>query len=212
MRKILIIVMLCVGFGASAQEVYTSSGKPANAKKKEKKPEGFDISRLIVGGGIGLGFGTVTTVSVSPIVGYRITDKLSAGVGFGYQYLKVKDFFEVQDINPPYGYQYYDYKASIISASVWARYLILTNLFAQVEYEHNFMSYTEPRFSQSGSGAIENTKTKYNAPSVLVGIGYRQPITDNSSLYIMGMYDVLQNELSPYYGRIFPRIGFNIGF
>ena len=74
------------------------------------------------------------------------------------------------------------------------------------------MSLTEPRFSPSGSGAIENAKVKWNAPSVLVGIGYRQPITDNSSLYIMGMYDVLQHEYSPYRGGIFPRIGFNIGF
>ena len=212
MRTILIIVMLCVGFGASAQEVYTSSGKPANAKKKEKKPEGFDVSRLIIGGGIGLGFGTVTSVSVSPIIGYRISDKFSAGVGFGYQYLRVKDYWEVEDFNNPGVVNYYDLKSSFISASVWARYLILTYLFTQVEYEHNFMSLTEPRFSPSGSGAIENAKVKWNAPSVLVGIGYRQPITDNSSLYIMGMYDVLQHEYSPYRGGIFPRIGFNIGF
>ena len=79
--------MVLVGYTASAQEVYTSSGRPANAKKKEEKQKGFDISRLVVGGGIGLGFGDITSISVSPMVGYRITDNFSAGVGFGYQYL-----------------------------------------------------------------------------------------------------------------------------
>ena len=212
MKKILILMMVLVGYTASAQEVYTSSGRPANAKKKEEKQKGFDISRLVVGGGIGLGFGDITSISVSPMVGYRITDEFSAGVGFGYQYLRVKNFFEVEDFNTPGIYHYFDYKATITSASVWARYLVLQNLFAQAEYEHNFMSYTEPRFSPTGSGEVVNTKVKYNAPSLLLGVGFRQPITENSSLYIMGMYDVLQDKYSPYYGRIFPRIGFNIGF
>jgi hypothetical protein len=210
MRKVLILLMLCIGFGASAQEVYTSSGKPANAKKKEEKKKGFDPSRLIVGGGIGFGIGQVTTVSISPIVGYRISEKFAAGVGFGYQYLKVKDYFEIPDINGVVSY--YDYKSSIISASVWGRYLILRNLFAQVAYEHNFMSFQDYGFDPNGSGNIVGEKIKYDAPSVLVGAGFRQPISDNASMFIIAQYDVLQDKYSPYYGRIVPNIGFNIGF
>jgi hypothetical protein len=212
MRKVLILLMLCIGFGASAQEVYTSSGKPANAKKKEEKKKGFDPSRLIVGGGIGFGIGDVTTFSVSPIVGYRISEKFAAGVGFGYQYLKVKDYFELQELDSPYAYQYYDYKSSIISVSVWGRYLIFRNLFVQLAYEHNFMSFQNYRYGPGPEYDIEPFKIKYNAPSVLVGVGFRQPISDNASMFIMAQYDVLQNEYSPYYGRIVPNIGFNIGF
>jgi hypothetical protein len=210
MRKLLILLMLCIGLGASAQEVYTSSGKPANAKKREEKKKGFDPSRLIVGGGIGLGFGDITSISVSPIVGYRITDKFAAGVGFGYQYLKVKDYYEVPELDSPWASHFYDYKSSIVSASVWARYIVWKNLFAQVAYEHNFMSYQDYRYNQNYD--IEGFKVRYDAPSLLVGAGFRQPISDNASVYFTVMYDVLQNEKSPYYGRIFPNIGFNIGF
>jgi hypothetical protein len=212
MKKILIVLMVCVGLGASAQEVYTSSGRPANAKKKEERKKGFDVSRLVVGGGLGIGIGSVTTLGISPIIGYRITDKFAAGVGFGYQYLKAKDYFQYQDLDSPFAIHTYDLKASTITTSVWARYLILTNLFAHVEYEHNFSSYNDVGFATNGSGQLENRKIKYDVPALLVGVGFRQPISENSSLFIMGMYDVLQREMSPYRGGIFPRIGFTIGF
>ncbi len=211
MRNILTICLLCFcTMAASAQEVYTSSGRPANAKKKQQKPQGFDITRLVVGGTLGIGFGNYTTIAVAPVIGYRITDKFAAGVGFGYQYVKAKDYFEIMDLNGVINY--YDYKSNMISASVWARYLILQQLFAHVEYEHNFMTFQDYRFAQNGSGAIEDYKVKYNVPSLLVGIGYRQPVGANASFYIMGIYDVLQKEYSPYRGTIFPRIGFTLGF
>jgi hypothetical protein len=113
----------------------------------------------------------------------------------------------------------------MISASVWARYLILPKLFVQAGYEHNFLSFQNYRFDQSGSGEIEGYKEKHNAPSVLVGIGYRMPVGENVSLYLMGMVDVLQffpdaPFYSPYYynkdngflSAIYPSIGFTIGF
>ena len=201
---------MCFGISAMAQETYTSSGRPEGAKRKEQKKKGFDTDRLIYGGGLGLGFGRSTTISVSPIIGYRITDKFSAGVGFGYQYAKIKNYFELQDINTG-AWNYYDYKSSIASASVWTRYLILPSLFAHVEYEHNFMSFQNYRFAQNGTGTIESYKEKYNAPALLVGGGYRQAVTDRASITLMLLYDVIKDEYSPYQG-IFPTIGFNIGF
>lgn len=212
MRKVLIALLLCAGLAADAQEVYTSSGRPAGARKKEqkKKERGFDASKIVAGGMIGLGFGSTTSISIAPVLGYRITDNLAAGVGFGYQYLKVKDYFTLEDLNG--NVSYYDYKASMISASVWARYLIMEHLFAHLEYEHNFMSFQDYVFDPAGTGKIVSDKVTYNVPSLLAGVGYRQPISDNASMYIMGMYDVLQQDYSPYKGSIFPRIGFTIGF
>ena len=215
MKNILIVLLVFIGFTASAQEVYTSSGRPVGAKrkvdKKKKEKEGFTLNRMIVGGTIGFGMGdNVVAFSVAPMVGYRITDKLAAGVGFGYQYFKVKDYFELTDVNGKT--DLYDLKASMISASVWVRYLVFDRMFVHAEYEHNFYSFQNYRFSQSGTGEIEGYKEKIDVPCVLLGVGYRQPVSDNASVYIMGFYDVLQREYSPYYGGIQSRIGFTIGF
>jgi hypothetical protein len=211
MKRILLLLLICTGFTASAQEVYTSSGKPSNAKKRVQKEKGFDPSKLIFGGGLQLGFGNITSISVSPIVGYRLTDNLAVGIGLGYQYLKIKDYFPIEDASTGQVYLF-DYKSSIISTSVWSRYLITPSIFANVEYEHNFMSFQDYRYSPTGSGAIEGYKVKYQAPCLLLGAGWRQEISDNASMFIMVMYDVIQDKYSPYKDRIMPRVGFNIGF
>jgi hypothetical protein len=210
MKRIIVILMLFAGFTASAQEVYTSSGKPAGSKRYQKDESGFDWSKLIVGGGLGLSFGDYTSISISPIVGYRFTDHFAAGIGMGYQYLKIKDYIQLTDLNQVTSY--YDYKSSIFSPSVWTRYLITDNIFAHVEYEHNFMSFQNFRFAQNGSGNIESYQEKLNAPSLLVGGGFRSAIGDHASFTIAVLYDVIQDDNSPYKNRIFPRIGFNLGF
>ena len=219
---------MCLSLQGIAQEVYTSSGKPAGALRKQQerkqKEKGFDPSRMIYGGSLGIGGGGgAFSFNISPIVGYRITDNFAAGVGFGYQYARINDYFEIADNNGIVSY--YDFKASVISASVWARYLILPRLFVHAAYEHNFLNFQNYRFDPNGSGAIVGVKEKYDAPSALLGIGYRMPIGSNVSVYMMGMVDVLQffpnpPLYSPYYydknngilSAIYPSIGFTIGF
>ena len=51
----------------------------------------FEKDRLFTGGNLGLQFGTNTAIEVSPILGYFFTNKLSAGIGFSYQYFGFKD-------------------------------------------------------------------------------------------------------------------------
>ncbi|MBS1783743.1 MAG: hypothetical protein JSS78_11810 [Bacteroidetes bacterium] len=218
MKKILAFVFILAMYSASAQEVYTSSGKAPGVKRKElerknKKKEihKVDASRLVVGGTIGFGMAdNVIAFNVAPMIGYRITDKLAAGFGFGYQYFRQKDALYLQDLNG-HG-SYFDFKANMISGSVWVRYLILQKLFAHAEYEHNFFTFDDYRYDQQGTGTIETFKQRLNVPCLLLGVGYRQPIAENASLYLMGFYDVLQRDFSPYRGGIQPRIGFTIGF
>lgn len=215
MKKIIAgLLLFCSVLSVRAQEVYTSSGRSVSrAREAQKEREkGFDINRMIVGGTLGFGMGGNTVAfSIAPVVGYRITDNFAAGIGFGYQYFKEKDYFAVPGPNLNQTL-YYDYKASMISASVWTRYVIITNLFVHAEYEHNFMSYQDYRYDPGGSGNIVDYKIRMNVPSLLLGAGFRQPVGEHSSMYIMGFYDVLQRDFSPYKGGIQPRIGFTLGF
>jgi hypothetical protein len=215
MKKLIIVILVCFGLNASAQVTYNSSGRTEaqrkrDDKKKKDKDKGFSTDRIVAGGGLGLSFGNVTAVSVSPMIGYRITDNFAAGVRFGYQYLKVKDFYEIPDFNN--NIDYYDLKSSIFSTGVWARYLIMQQLFAHVEYEHNFMSFTQYGFDPGGSGNIVGIKTKYNAPSLLIGAGFRQPLSERVSFGILALYDVIQDKYSPYLDRIEFRTGFLVNF
>lgn len=210
MRYIALAILLSIGFSnLHAQEVYSSSGRPVNQKKAPAK-KGFDASRIIFGGGLGFGFGNVTNISVSPMVGYRISDNFSAGVGFGYQYVRIKNGWLVYDANNNQIIK--PYTANMYSPSIWGRYVIWNNIFAHLEYEHNFMSYKEFFNNYTVGLEVQSKNVSYNAPSLLVGGGIRQPISDRVSILFTGLYDVIQDKYSPYKGTISFRFGIVAGF
>ncbi len=216
MKRIISVLFLALGLAITAhaqqEEVYSSTGKPIKLNKKEEKKKGFDPQRIVFGGGFGLGFGDVTNVAVSPVVGYAITDKFIAGVGVGYQYVRVKDYWSVFDPNTA-DVLYKPFTSNVFSPSIWTRYVVWKNLFVHAEYEHNFMSYT--RYYNNTSvwpAEIVKDKVKYNAPSLLLGAGIRMPVSDRVSFIIMGLYDVIQDQYSPYRGTVAFRFGVNAGF
>lgn len=78
--------------------------------------------RIFVGGGLGLSFGTITFISVSPIVGYNVSPRLSFGLGPSYQY------YRDNRATP-------DFSTSIYGGSAFGRYFVLENIFLQSEFE-----------------------------------------------------------------------------
>lgn len=211
MKRIWILgICLLLATGLQAQTTYKSSGKSKySSSNKKKREEGF-AQKLIFGGALGLTLGDYAGISVTPVLGYRITDNFSAGIGLGYQYLRVKNFFEIKDYKGDY--TYYDLKASMYSGSVWARYIVWRNLFVHAEYEQNYMNFKEPGYDPNGSGDIVTVSTNYDAPSVLLGGGYRLPMGDKASVNFTLLYDVLQDKYSPYGNQPFIRIQFLAGF
>ena len=226
MKKIILSALIGIvcSSAAIAQETYNSSGRGGAAKYKEnQQKKGFDINRLIFGGGLGFGMGTGSlSFGISPVVGYRITDNFSAGISLGYQYLRVKDYFPVLNYRTA-NYDLYNLNANTFSGGVWARYVIWQNLFAHVEFENNYSTYKDYFSDQDG---VFSERINQYVPCLLLGGGFRQPISDNASFVIMALYDVLQDipgntrvdqqgnkySVSPYANRLDFRVGFNIGF
>ncbi len=202
-----------MSFASFAQEVYSSSGRPITEAEREGKKEpvkGFDPSRLIFGGGFIFGIGSgYTNLGISPVVGYAITDKFSAGIGLGYQYFKF-DIPVVDQFNTPIAS--YKFKTSIYTGSVWARYLVFQNIFVHVQPEINSLEIqsSNPYFDANGNIQIDKTRT--TVPSLLAGIGLRQPISNRVSILAMALYDILQEPNSPYRNTIDLRIGVAVGF
>ena len=86
-------------------------------KQKDNKPF---IDRLFWGGNVGAWLGNPSYVDVSPLIGYKVTEKLSIGVGGIYNY---------------YSYRYNNYKftSTFYGARIMARYFVLENVYVSVD-------------------------------------------------------------------------------
>lgn len=218
MRQFLLLFIFTIGIAGSsyAQDVYSSSGKPLNRKQTNVKDDRLiDPDRIIFGGWGNFGIGNgILNLGITPVVGYRITDGFSAGIGFGYQYFRVKNYNTVIIDGNTGAEEFRPLNAHIYSPSVWGRHIIWNNIFAQVEYEHNIFSqtyYTNDFTIFPDLPVIKETET-ITVPSLLVGGGLRQPLGRRASVVFMVLYDVLQDENSPYYQTVAIRFGVNFGF
>jgi len=147
--------------------------------------------RFILGGNLGAQFGQSTYIEVSPIIGYHITEKLTAGVGFTYQYFK-------ENYNVP---TFYDYSASVIGPRAYLQHDIIYNFFAHTEYEHVWytVEFEDPIIAPY----------ELDAAAWFAGLGYNYMIGDRGRFQIMILYDLLHNINSIYYNPWVIRMGFN---
>lgn len=140
--------------------------------------------RLFYGGNFGLMFGTITYVELSPLIGYKITERLSFGPGVSYIYMKDNR---------------YDLSTSIYGGRLFARYNITDYLFGHGEYE---VLNLETPYSLKG---------RTNLTSIFIGGGYRQSLGDRSFLTIMGLWNINDSAYSIYRNPII-RVGISTGF
>ena len=140
--------------------------------------------RIYFGGSIGLAFGSYTRISVQPMFGYRLGPKVSAGGRVAYEYLK----------NTSGGRTY---ESHSYGGSVFTRYRFIPKAYGQVEFQG--MNY-----------AIEGDREW--VPFLLMGGGYVQPIDRRTSAYVEVLFDVLQNENSPYGWDPVVNAGVAVGF
>lgn len=157
------------------------------AQQNKESKESFK-DRVFLGGNLGLQFGTITLIEISPLLGYKITDKLLAGLGFTYQYYKDSRF------NP-------DYSTNIYGGRIFARYYIYKDFFAHSEVEVlNYDAYYWP----------SSYKENITVTNVLVGGGYTQWISQRVGVNILILWNLNEDINSLYSNPIF-RIGFNVG-
>ncbi len=146
-------------------------------------------NRIVVGGGLGLQFGTITMIDISPTIGYKVTERFMPGIGINYQYYKDTRF------EP-------DYETNIIGGSVFARYYLWENLFAHAEYQR--LGYDQLLYPSK-------EKERVTVDSYLIGGGYRQWIGGNFAATIVVLFNLNESIDSPYSNPIF-RLGFQTGF
>jgi len=161
------------------------------AQFEDEKPSIRD--RLFFGGGFGLAFGSVTHVDVSPLVGYKITNRFSAGIGLSYQYYK---------------YAAYNIKTSIYGAKVLTSFTIIKDLGNILPFGENMgaimlhaelegLNLEKRIFYLSSDDGREWIVTP------LAGIGYSLPVGQRSFLNIYLLYNFNESSKSPYQNPVF---------
>lgn len=160
------------------------------AQTSTVQPRPRFTDRLVFGGGVGLQFGTITLIDVSPVIGYRITPKLESGIGLTYKYYRYKDFYFDQTT-----FQRFDLKSNIYGASLYSRYHILENIFAHVEVER--LQYNFDNIYYSGGLMMRDPTTAY-VTGIFVGGGLRQRISAGSYFYILALWNLNDDAMSPY--------------
>ncbi|MEP0986586.1 hypothetical protein [Ekhidna sp.] len=152
------------------------------------------LSDKIYYGGGG-GFSTSanqTNISIFPQIGYKITDRYSAGIGIIYQYVKIK--------------RPVDASLSNFGWSVFNRFNVTDQFFGYAEFERLTFEY----FTSFSPERTE--KSAFN--SLLVGAGYSEQISDRASFNVMALYNVLYDESEtprPYNSPWVLRAGLGIG-
>ncbi len=146
---------------------------------------------FFTGGGLGLQFGTVTMVDISPQFGYYIFENMSVGAGLTYQYVSDRSYSPAATMN-------------VIGGRAFTRlYLPFFNsIFAHGEYE--YMTYNTNVFSTTGE------KQWVNLSNILAGIGYRQKIYGRSSITLMILWNFNESQYDLYSNPII-RAGVDIG-
>lgn len=160
---------------------------PAKPQRNNLQPDNQLKERIYLGGNVGGWIGTSTYLNLSPLIGYKLTEEMSVGVGFTYNYYRQTLGSRV-------------FESTIYGSNTFVRYMVLENLFAQAGWDRlSVPDYT--------SGILNS---RLWVDNILVGGGYRQAFSEKGQFVMMIFYNINQTPLSPYPNPIV-QVGFNIG-
>jgi hypothetical protein len=156
--------------------------------------------RFFFGGDLGLSFGTNTYINLAPIVGYRITNRLSAGLGPIYIFEK---------------YKYYDLQTSTYGGKALLSFAVIRNVYEYVNIGiGSILLHAENELINLQKVEYDPTFNKIYAlnerlwiDNLLAGIGLNFPFSDRAGINIYALWDVTQNDYSPYSNPVI-RLGF----
>ena len=176
---LLLIVFWSISYAGYGQ--YLPEDEDEEYPKDEKS--GFDPERMYFGGGLGLQFGNLTLVDISPLTGYWITDRFTAGVGGQYMYYQIRSA---------------GFSTEIYGARVFSRFLVTDQIFAHAEFETLNGQWHPVR------------DERFNIHHPLVGGGYMTRFGGSGFAAFMVLWNLNDSQYSPYANPVL-RINFGFG-
>jgi len=174
-------------------------------ERKAAQQHAEQYTKLFVYSGIGLGYSSLYgysnfNFSISPALGYRVTDRFSIGPGISYAY----NYYGVS--NNGYGSSSANSSISTSSygAKVFAQFMVIHNFFLHAEYESTKAQFLAVDQYNNYVGTVTRT-----VQTPLAGVGYRSQISNRAAADIVVLYNFQDN-----YNSIYPNpvIRFNFLF
>jgi len=189
--RLFLLLLLVSTSGLAQDTIVVRRDTSAVYHVTREKSDGPKDSRFYYGGYLNLTFGSYTAIGIEPLVAYKITPKLSVGTVVTYEYISDKT-------NPGYRSS-----ASNYGASLFGRYRVIPQFYLHTEF-------SEMYYQSEQTGGFKNN---YWVPFLFVGGGFSQQISQNTWMNTQILFDVIQNENSPYKNWVpFYSIGFGVGF
>lgn len=179
MIRWLTAILLCLHLWGHAQVPIAPYAAPHSAQQ-DKEP--FLLKdRIWFGGGLGLNFGTITSIQIDPVVGVHLDRSRMLSVGLGPSY----SYFRDNRYSPPFSMNAY-------GARVFTRFRPIEQAFLHAEF---LGLNLEPHYS------FDQDFSRRWVPHLLVGGGYVIPLGERSSFYLQVLFEVLQDPNSYYAGQ-----------
>lgn len=145
-------------------------------------------NRVYYGGSVSLAFSGAFRIGIYPMIGYKLSPKASLGAEVGYEYVN---------------YDNTDKSASNYGGSVFARYRVVPQAYGMAK----FQAVSYEFFGITGDSSRETV------PFLLLGGGVVQRVAPRTTAYAEVLFDVLQDESSPYESwEPFVNVGVGVGF
>jgi hypothetical protein len=145
--------------------------------------------RIIVGGNLGLQIGNISTVVIiSPSIAYRVTNRLTSGLGLTYQYYRNRGWGNMSGFTSV---------IHLYGGSLFSRYSITRQFFAHAEFENLSLD------SQMGWLTTPGDKERFWEQNYFLGGGYRAPMGPRAALNIMLLYNFNNNSVVYFQNPIF---------
>ncbi len=196
MKKIILCVLFTV-LVSYAQTTNPDSTKPTQPPPPEVQHS--QPSKWYYGGTVGFNFwGDYFYLSVNPLVGYQVSPKFSVGGKVQYAYINDQRYAGLELTSHNYG------------AGIFTRYRPIYQIYLHAEFDYaSYEDYTvyDPLVGDPYAESERNW-----VPFLLLGGGFVQHVGPNASVYVEVLFDVLQNENSPYGWDPIISVGGGVGF
>ncbi|WP_051295885.1 hypothetical protein [Eisenibacter elegans] len=195
------LFLLGLGQPLQAQYKKKTEEEKKNTSPEETKPQPSRLNqdpepsswrdRIVLGGNVGLQFGSQTMIHLAPSVGYRVMDKLILGVGATYSYYRFRYSIGGLDVEEQF---------NLYGGRAYQQYFISEQIFLYAEQEVLNAVFYDPVF---------NKTTNQTLFSPFVGGGVAQPLGNRGFVMLMGLYNLNYDPATSIYASpIVVRVGF----
>jgi len=171
---------------------------PGILKSQDTEEDVKDLpirERIYVGGNIGLQIGNISTsIIISPMVGFRVTNRLTSGLGLTYQYYRNRGWGNLSGFTSV---------THVYGGNFYSRYSIIPQIFVHGEYEVLNLD------SQMNWQVTPGERGRFWEHNYFLGGGYRSQLGPRAYLNLMVLYNFNNNSVVYFQNPIF-RFGIDV--